>query len=194
MKSSLRWGIIVMLLAVILVMAAWQIWGYNPTAAQVISGDIDGNDLREKYMLGKNQLQVFEDSHLIWHTPKEWQVKQIKLADADNNGQKELLLVVWKEGSFGKSKPFWITGADDEYSCHLFLYRLAAGKMRAVWCSSALEHPIIRLDVKDSNADGLNELQVTEGPRYGFAYALRQYLSQQDTLWGWNDWGFERID
>lgn len=142
----------------------------------------------------KQQLQVWEGSQLIWHTPEEWQIKQIKLADADNDGKQELLLLIWKKGSFGASKPFWLEGSDDEFSCHLFVYNLIAGRMKAEWCSSALEHPIIKLDVADSNADGLNELQVTEGPSDGFAYVLRQYFSFQHTRWVWNGWGFERAD
>ncbi len=183
-----------MLLAVILGMAAWLKWGYKLSASQTLYGDTDDNGLREKYSLNNQQLHVYEGSQLIWHTPKEWQVKQIKLADADNNDQTELLLVIWKKGSFGNSKPFWFKGPDDQLTCHLFVYHLLAGRMKAVWCSSALEHPIIRLDVKDSNGDELNELQVTEGPSYGFAYPIRQYLNQQDTKWIWNDWGFKRID
>lgn len=184
----------VLLLTAILVTAARYKLIYERPVCQVLCHDIDGNGINEKYVLNKQRLKVWEDSHLIWQTPQEWQVKQIILADADNNEQKELSLVVWKKGSYGKSKPFWFKGPDDQYSCHLFIYRLLSGRMKAVWCSSALEHPIIHLDVLDRDDDGLKELIVTEGPRYGFAYALRQHINRHDTSWVWNGWGFERID
>ncbi|MEN6463275.1 MAG: hypothetical protein ABFC94_18145 [Syntrophomonas sp.] len=180
---------VVLLLAVVLGLAISDKWG---SSAQTVYGDIDGNGIREKYLLKDQQLQVFENNRLLWHTPREWQVKQIKLADADNNKQTELLLVIWKKGSFGKSKPFWFKGPDDKYTCHLFLYRLRSGRMKEAWCSSALQHPIINLDVNDNDADGLNELNVREGPQTGFAYPLRQLFFHRNTRWIWNEWGFEK--
>lgn len=190
MKSSLKWAIAIIVLAAILGMAASFM--IKP-AAQILYKDTDGNTCREKYVLENQQLLVFENGEEIWHSPQEWHIKQIKLADADNNQQEEVLLVLWKKGSYGKSKPFWFTGTDNEYSCHLFVYKILAGKMKEVWCSSALEFPIINLEVKDTNGDGRNELNVTEGPRTGFAYALRQCFIQQESKWIWNGWGFERV-
>lgn len=192
MKNN-RKIVLILLLAAILGMAAWLLWGQHPSVARQLSDDIDGNGLTEKYLLHDQVLQVYEKNRLIWRTPQEWQVKQVLAADVDNNHQKELLLVVWKKGSFGKSRPFWLKGEDTQMSCHLFVYRLAAGKMHARWCSSALAHPIITLSVKDNNGDGLNELLVREGPAYGFAWQLRQFFMREDTVWVWNEWGFERI-
>jgi len=186
--------IVIILLAAIIGMAAWLLWGQHQIDARQLSDDIDGNGLPEKYLLQNRGLQVYEKNSLIWRTPQGWQVQQMLTADIDNNQQKELLLVVWKKGSFGKSKPFWMDDADEQMSCHLFVYRLAAGKVHARWCSSALAHPIITMDVKDSNTDGLYELLVSEGPSYGFAYKIRQYFKRQDTVWVWNGWGFERIE
>lgn len=184
-----RAAIITLLLVVILGLAVSYKWG---ASSQSIYGDIDGNGSREMYVLKNQQLKVFENNRQLWQTPREWQVKQVRLADADNDKQTELLLVIWKKGSFGKSKPFWFTGPDDKYTCHLFLYRLRSGRMKELWCSSALQYPIINLEVKDSDADGLNELNVREGPETGFAYPLRQLFFHQDTKWIWKDWGFAR--
>ncbi|MEN6350615.1 MAG: hypothetical protein ABFD08_14615 [Syntrophomonas sp.] len=189
MKPILKRSIVVFLLAAILGLVVVDKWG---SSSQTVYGDIDRNGNQEEYLLKNQQLQVFENNHLIWHTPGEWQVNQIRLADADNNEQTELLLVIWKKGSFGKSKPFWFKGPDDKYTCHLFLYRLLSGRMKEVWCSSALVNPIIKLDVKDTDADGLNELNVREGPQTGFAYPLRKLFSHQNTTWIWNGWGFTR--
>lgn len=194
MKPRLQWIIIVMLLVVISGMAAWLKSEYTASVPRILYGDINNNGCKEKYILKKHQLAVWEGSRLIWQTPADWQINQIKLADADNNGQKELLLVVWKKGSFGISKPFWFKGPDSAFTCHLFVYRMMADRIKAEWCSSALEHPILHLDVKDSNTDGRNELLVTEGPGYGFAYSLRRHIFRQNTTWVWNGWGFERTN
>lgn len=190
MRSILKRFTIALLLAVILGVA---ISNKLVASSRTMYGDIDENGAREEYVLQSQQLQVFENSRLLWQTPGEWQVKQVRLADADNNKQTELLLVIWKKGSFGKSKPFWVKGPDDKYTCHLFLYRLRSGRMKEVWCSSALQYPIIDLDVKDTDADGLNELNVREGPETGFAYPLRQFFLRRDSKWIWKDWGFARV-
>jgi hypothetical protein len=87
----------------------------------------------------------------------------------------------------------WLKERDDEYSNHLFLYRLVPGKIKPVWCSSALVHPIITLEVQDINQDGNNELKVLEGPSAGPCYNLRQHFSRRSTDWVWQGWGFDRI-
>lgn len=194
MKPRIRRSIIIVLLAVITGTALMMTWHYNQPLSLVIYADSDNNGFREKYLLKQHQLKVWENSRLMWQTPKEWQVRQFLTADADNDGQIELLMVVWKKGSFGSSKPFWFKGPDNQFTCHLFVYRITAGNMKAVWCSSALVHPIVQLKVKDTNNDSRNELQIIEGPRSGWAYGLRQYFSRQPSLWVWNSWGFERAD
>jgi hypothetical protein len=197
----------VVAVVVLLGIGFWQIWINKYNTPRVLFGDTDHNGRLEKYILRDKQVLVWEDREsdkstreqntasqsLLWQSDKAWDVRQITLADADNDGQSELLLVLWKKGSYGHSKPRWFKGSDDTTGCHLFMYRLTAGKMKAVWCSSALEHPIIKLQVGDSNGDGLNELQVTEGPRAGFAYRLRQTSSHNHTRWVWNGWGFEQM-
>lgn len=162
---------------------------------QVLSCDIDNNGMREDYVLKNYRLQAVEGNHLIWHSPVDWQVKQVKLADADNDGRIELVMIVWKKGSFGNSRPWWVKKQDDQQlSCHLFMYRIAAGRMKAVWCSSALEYPIKQIDILDVNGDRLNELKVQEIPGYGPFNRLRLWISgSHKSQWTWNGWGFERI-
>jgi hypothetical protein len=191
MKTVLKWICLGLLLAAVVWMAAGNGLGTN---VQTINRDTDGNGYKEQYLLEDHRLQVYENHRLIWRSPQDWKIQQFILADADNDKQTELLMVVWKHGSFGNAKPFWVEGPDNKYSCHLFLYHLRSGKLKSVWCSSALVNPIIEMKVKDSNEDGLNELNILEGPRAGFGYSLRQFFSRHNTLWIWDNWGFKRID
>jgi len=191
MKTVLKWICLVILLAAVVWMAAGNRSG---SAVQTIYRDTDGNGYQEKYRLTDHQLRIYENDRLIWQSPQEWTIRQICLADADNDKQTELVMVVWKHGSFGNAKPFWFKGPDNEYTCHLFLYRMVSGRLKEVWCSSALVNPIIEMKVEDSNQDGLNELNVVEGPRAGFAYSLRQLFHRQETTWIWDSWGFKRLD
>lgn len=167
---------------------------YKPMGETVrLSHDLDGNGGAELYLLEKGRLTVREGDRLLWETPAAWNIQSCLIADADNDGQEELLLVLWKKGSFGSSKPMWQQGPDDEYSNHLFLYRLAGGKMKPAWCSSALVHPIIKLEVLDLNQDGKNELKILQGPLAGRGYNLRQIFSRQSTSWVWQGWGFYQM-
>ncbi len=191
MKPVFKWISVTILLAAVLGIAASNRSG---SAEQTLFQDTDGNGYQEEYRLTNQLLQVYENNHLIWQSPKTWEIKQICLADADNDKQTELLMVVWKHGSFGNSQPFWLKGPDNEFTCHLFLYRMVPGRLKEVWCSSALVNPIISMNVVDNNQDGLNELVVLEGPRTGFAYSLRQIWQQQETVWVWDNWGFKRLD
>lgn len=191
MKTFVKWICLGLLLAAVVWMAAGNKSGVG---VQSIYLDSDGDGHKEKYLLEGHRLQVFENHQLIWQSQQDWKIQQFSLADADNDKQTELLMVVWKHGSFGNAKPFWVEGPDNEYSCHLFLYRLRSGKLKSVWCSSALVNPIIEMNVEDSNEDGLNELNILEGPRAGFGYSLRQFFSRHHTLWIWDNWGFKRID
>lgn len=154
-------------------------WTLTHHSAEVIylTEDTDGNGLEETYTLEDEQLRVNEEKRQLWQSPESWDIKQILLADADNEGQKELLMVVWKEGSFGSSRPMWLEEKDDEYTCHLFVYRLIAGKIQPVWCSSALDRPIKELKAADTDNDGLLELHVREN-------------FTTTTTWQWQNWGF----
>lgn len=148
----------------------------------------------ETYQLADNQVVVKTDDIVIWQSDPAWKVIDLVLADADNDGQEEMLLVLWKEGSFGASQPMWIEEEDTEYSNHLFVYRLVAGRMKPVWCSSAIEYPILQLQVADYNGDGCQELIVTEGPEAGHFYSIRQMFYKNQTIWQWQEWGFALVE
>jgi hypothetical protein len=150
----------------------------------LISRDTDLNGILESYHLVNKQLTVWEGRQMIWQTPAEWEIERILLADADNDGVDELLMVLWKHGSFGDVRPFW-QSADRAYSCHLFMYRLQAGRMRAVWCSSAIDPPIADISAITDNAQQVS-LEIKE--RSTFPYPATR------STWQWQDWGFARVD
>lgn len=152
--------------------------------------DTDGNGRTESYQLTHGTIQVIESEQLVWQSPAAWQVQQICLSDADNDGQAELLIVLWKEGSFGKAKPLWSQEDDGSRRCHLFVYRLVAGKMKPVWCSSALDRPIWYLEEKDNDNTGKTEFVVHEDASPGAFSALRRFLPHHTGTWVWENWGF----
>ena len=150
----------------------------------IISGDTDSSGMAASYELINDQVRVWENQQMIWESPAEWKVTQLLLADADNDGVEELLMVLWKYGSFGDVRPFWHEREDKSYSCHLFMYRLQAGRMKAVWCSSAVRFPIESIQ-EATGPDQKLSLLVREKAKLPFLYA--------QSVWQWQDWGFARV-
>ncbi len=157
------------------------------------SGDLDGDGKTEEYSLSDNILSVKEEELSLWESPQEWHVDGFSLGDADNDGKANLVVSLWKKGSFGKIKPFWHEGEDVSYKNHLFVYKLEGEAFRPVWCSSDLYRPILSFDIKDDDGDGLNELVVREGQYKkvtGERYTTDPDAEARTTVWQWEEWGF----
>jgi len=95
--------------------------------------------------------------------------------------------LVWKEGSFGPHKTFWVAEDDPSVKNHLFIFKLENGNFKPVWQSSNLDHPNYWVALVDLNGDGENELVATES-------SYTNPGVKEVTLWKWNGWGFSRIN
>lgn len=149
--------------------------------------DLDRDGLPEHYTLRNGIITVQAGSRNLWRSPHDWWVDYFFLGDADNDGTPELNLLVWKEGSFGPYRPFWVEEDEPSVKNHLFIFRLEEGDFKAVWQSSNLDRPIYRAALVDLNGDGENELLVTEG-------SYTDPTKREITLWKWNGWGFSRLE
>lgn len=111
----------------------------------------------------KVKLQIVEDTEkeksttswdTIWSTPWDWSVQELLCGDVDADGKEELILLVWKHGSYGDSRPFWVNRNDIRLEQHLFIYRweeTRENKLRAVWMSSPLYEQISSVALDDGN-------------------------------------------
>ena len=64
---------------------------------------------------------IYQDSE-IWTSPKGVLVQKALSCDIDRDDQDELLLLCWKQGRFGKHKPFWVEKDERKWSQHIFVY------------------------------------------------------------------------
>ena len=149
--------------------------------------DLDGDGGPEEYILKDGCLTIKEGLNIIWQSPGDWWVDYFFIGDATNNGKSELNLSVWKEGSFGPYKPFWVKEEDTSVKNHLFIFRFEEDKLKPVWQSSNLDCPIRSAALIDLNGDGENELVVREG-------SYTDPNKCEVTLWKWKGWGFSKIE
>lgn len=159
-------------------------------------GDLDGDGITEEYSLVDHCLTVREGEEELWQSPRDWRVDYFVLGDVNNDGMINMVMTLWKKGSFGSVKPFWLTGEDADYKNHLFVYRLKNKTMKQVWCSSDLDRPIVSLTIRDWDGDGLNELVVEEGQYRkidGEHYTLDTNAQVRTTVWRWDEWGLSLL-
>lgn len=156
-------------------------------------GDLDNDGIIEEYSLANKVLTIKENSLEIWSSPKEYAIDSFSLGDVNNDGHINLVISLWKEGSFDRLQPFWHTEKNKDYKNHLFVYRLEDNKFKQVWCSSNLAHPIVAFKIQDIDGDTLNELVVEEGQykqKLGGKYTIDPNGLIQNTVWEWDEWGF----
>jgi poly-gamma-glutamate capsule biosynthesis protein CapA/YwtB (metallophosphatase superfamily) len=154
--------------------------------AKNLQFDLDQDGRNEDYSLQDGRLRVATGAQTIWESQDDWWVDDFFLGDADNDGVFNLNLLVWKSGSFGRHKPFWIDRDDPSVKNHLFVFKLMAGSFKAVWQSSNLDRPNYEAALEDLDGDGKNELLVTEGD-----YAAPE--KRGTGIWRWNGWGFSKV-
>lgn len=170
------------------VLLSFVIWD---SRSILVSHDLDGDGTEEKIELKYQRMDISKSGRVIWTSPKEWSVAASAVGDSDNDGSVEINLSVWKTGSYGKFKPFWMEGEDVSRKNHLFVLRLQPdGRMKYAWQSSNLDKPICGLEVRDFEGDGKNEILVYEGA-YGQSDACS---SKRQSVWRWRMWNFFRVD
>jgi len=167
-----------------------MVWTDGKIKAKMINkqeeADLDNNQTAESYWLEKNRLSVWENSKMVWRSPDEWRIDNFILADANNDGVKDINLSLWKAGNFGPSKPFWIKENDMEVKNHFLVLDYEKGGIKQVWGSSNLGQPNCEFQMADIDDDGKIELIVIEG-NYGQQSKCRgDYVA----VWKWDDWGF----
>ncbi len=131
------------------------------------AADLDGDGRPEEAVVVDKIGYLIKDGKAVWRTDAGWRVDNVLIGDFNNDKIVEVGFSLWKEGSFGPSKPFWVEENDKNISNHLFLYQYdlnpsSTPPLRMVWGSSALDDPIKEMALGDFNYDGKNELVVIE--------------------------------
>ena len=112
-----------------------------------------------------------------WQPDPDTRVQDALTADMDRDGEAELLLLTWRQGRYGESRPFWVTEAEDgdRWTQHIDIYDLGE-TVRPRWMASDI---------------GL------EAAGWRFSETARLVITDRtgaETAWDWLSWGLERVE
>lgn len=187
-----RMGWVTVVLFILILSLLWLLLGTDESE-QRAAYDMNLDGIRESYHLAHGRLSITQPDRIDWISPLEWDIQSFAVNDVTGDGRAELLMVLWKRGSFDRHKPLWSEQNDNNYSCHLFVYQLSHNTLRPRWCSSALDKPIKSFSIKE-NRSGNKILAVEEGCFSTYCCGHALFLGKQYTKWIWNQWGFYKLD
>ena len=120
---------------------------------------------------------TFENGGQNLYVSKKGVLQRIFQYDVNGDGLPELVMLVWRRGNYGSSRPFWETGTDLRMTQHLYVIGLRNGTMRPVWMSHELGHG---LRVARMRAEGGNRLVLTD-------------VEGRTSVWEWDYFGFTLV-
>ena len=148
-------------------------------------------------VLAQKKVKVVYDSGVIWNSPDEVKVQQVMCCDIDNDQRDELILLCWKIGRFGESRPFWVEKDEKKWSQHIFVYQYDQGTIKPKWMSSYIGQDVARMAVYDENAGRKLLYENAADDRMKAAPRMHLLLTSPDgktSSWVWDSWGFTKED
>lgn len=153
-------------------------------------------------MLAHKKVNVRWNDGVIWTSPKGLVVQQAISVDIDNDRQDELILLCWRIGRYGKSKPFWVEQNEREWSQHIVVYEYDGDKMKKKWMSSYIGQYVADMAAADK-ITYVTEREEAEGEESKEALSEntmkhpdnKLFLTDLDGMvsrWFWDSWGFTK--
>ena len=139
-----------------------------------------GNE-RVDFTLKKKTLTIKDDAtrEILYESPKEWLVSDYFFFDVDHDGEKDVVMMVWKQGSFGEHKPFWHKGKDNKWTQHIFIYNWdseRSDRLDPRWMSSGLGIKVHKVYIDEKNRVHFIDDKGNE------------------TVWQWLGWGLTLVE
>ena len=140
---------------------------------------------RYRLLAAHKSVQILYGEDVIWRAPDGVKVQKALFSDIDNDGQDELVLLCWKRGRYGKSKPVWVEKDEQGWSQHLFVYECMPSldmpeTVKPKWMSSYIGQDVSEIASNQKSAP-YNRLWLTD-------------LEGTVSSWVWDSWGFTNED
>ena len=168
-------------MAVIVIITAFVLlWWYGFFIPGWVDWKECSTDYGNGYAVVKDRsLTLYEDDrceNIFFKSPKDSFVQDVLIKDIDMDGNEELIMLVWKHGSFGKHMPFWVKKNDKALKQHIFIYRYDDNRddrLKPVWMSSQIDYDI------RSIASGINDRIIVTDTK------------GESNQWMWRDFGLK---
>lgn len=173
-RRVVGWLLYVILLACVCLPLLWARGVFlprSPALAETVCFS-DGSTL--ELTLSHSRFTALRQGLSCWQSEPGWHVQDFLTGDLDRDGSTELLLLVWRRGNYGSSKPFWVKQNDTRWSQHIFIYDQQNGQFTPQWMSSQLRPQVARWQLYEKNQLFILTPDGTE------------------TLWQWGQWGLVR--
>lgn len=130
----------------------------------------------EQIVLERWTVTVFDQGEAVWQSDRAVRVQDVCWGDIDHDGAKELMLLCWRRGRYGTSRPFWVTEDETTWSQHIYLYDWTGETIRPIWMASD-----IGMEAAGWAFDEEKRLTITE-------------RSGNRSTWDWVSWGLVRVN
>ena len=167
--------IAILCVCVLIPIIGWRGGYFLPRWIEWKSGTFSDESGKYEIVLRHRTTRVIYDNSVIWSVSGDIKVQDAMSCDIDGDGSDELILLCWKIGRFGSSRPFWVEEDEETWSQHIFVYNYAGDTIKPKWMSS-----YIGVDVAEMSADGRKLLLTSTEGRL--------------SSWIWDSWGFTRED
>lgn len=123
--------------------------------------------------LHNKRVTIRRNGKAIWESIDRMLVSDIMLCDIDYDGRDELILLDWKRGKYGKSRPSWVKRDEIKWSQHISIYELD-DMVSPKWMASEIGFDVSGWNFKN----GMLVLGDTKG---------------NVSMWRWENWGIYRV-
>lgn len=82
------------------------------------------------------KLTVSLNDKEIWSLPEEVRAQDFLYDDIDGDGRKDLIVLCWKRGRYGKHRPTWVEHDEISWSQHIYIYRIEGDRVIPKWMAS----------------------------------------------------------
>ena len=149
---------------------AWVAWHAADLEGQPALGE------PERIVLEGRGVHIWAGGAVVWQSQTDQPVQDVLWCDVDHDGQRELLLLCWRQGRYGESRPFWEEeDRDTAWSQHIFIYDWTGETVRPIWMASDLG-----MEVEAWSFDPDTRLTLTE-------------RSGRESRWDWVSWGLSAL-
>lgn len=150
--------------------------GYTIWHESTIEGEDEESP--DRIELKGRRIRVYEDGKVIFRTPLFCRVSNMLYSDIDRDGAKELILLDYNIGEFGKHRPFWVKFDPPVYRQHIYIYKYRPDEkiVRPIWMASDI-------GVKASDFDLIEDdvIRITDN-------------RGEETNWMWISFGLRCVD